>query len=271
MPEFLEFAFMRNALAACLLISVSCGIMGALVVVNRLVFLSGGIAHASYGGIGASMYLGGAPYVGAGLSALLAAGIMGVVSLTARHRSETAIGVIWAMGMAVGILLVDITPGYSVDLMSYLFGSILLIPTGNLWLMAGLDLGIVGAVALLYPQLLAMSYDEEHARVMGVPVCALYFALLGMTALTVVMVIQAVGLILVVALLSVPAVIAEGFTRSLAGMMIWSVIFNLVFSISGLLLAYYLNLTAGATIVLVAAAAYFLAKLLAWLYGAARA
>lgn len=262
-PDFLHFEFMRNALAACLLISVSCGIMGALVVVNRLVFLSGGIAHASYGGVGAAIYLGGSPYLGAAVCALLASGAMGAVSLKTKHRSDTVIGVIWAVGMALGILLVDMTPGYNVDLMSYLFGSILLVPREGLWLMSGLNLVILGWVWLFYSDILAMSYDEEHAVVTGVPVKRLYFALLGLTALSVVVVIQAVGLILVIALLTIPAVIAEGFSRSLGAMMAWSVLFSALFCISGLLLAYHLNLTAGATIVMVAAAAFFLAKILA--------
>jgi zinc transport system permease protein len=260
MPDFLQFEFMRNALAACLLISVSCGIMGALVVVNRLVFLSGGIAHASYGGVGVAIYAGFSPYLGAALCALLASMVMGAVSLKAKHRSDTVIGVIWAVGMAAGIILVDMTPGYNVDLMSYLFGSILLVPGNSLWLMGGLNLLVLTWAWYFYGDLLAMSYDEEHAQVMGVPVRGLYFALLSMTALTVVMVIQAVGLILVIALLTIPSVIAEDFSRSLGAMMAWSVLLSAVFCILGLIFAYYLNLTAGAAIVLVAAAAFFLAK-----------
>jgi len=251
-PDFLQYEFMRNALAACLLISVCCGVMGSLVVVNRLVFLSGGIAHASYGGVGAAIYLGTSPYLGAALCALLASLVMGGVSLGAKHRSDSSIGVIWAVGMAAGILLVDMTPGYNVDLMSYLFGSILLVPSTSLWLMAALNLMV---------DLLAMSYDEEHARVMGVPVSGLYFSLLALAALTVVTVIQAVGLILVIALLTIPAVMAEGFARSLGTMMAWSVLLSIVFCVSGLLLAYYLNLTAGAAIVMVAAGGFFLSRL----------
>ncbi|SDB36650.1 zinc transport system permease protein [Desulfonatronum thiosulfatophilum] len=265
--DFLQFEFMRNALLACLLISISCGIMGTLVVVNRLVFLSGGIAHASYGGVGAAMYLGSSPYFGAALFALLASGIMGVVSLKSKHRSDTVIGVIWAVGMAVGIILVDITPGYNVDLMSYLFGSILLVPRESLWLMAGLNLAVLAWIWFFYSDMLAMSYDEEYAQVMGAPVRLLYFALLALTALTVVVVIQAVGLILVIALLTIPAVIAEGFSRSLGTMMAWSVFFSATFCIFGLLLAYHLNLTAGASIVMVAAAAFFLVKTLQWVRG----
>ena len=269
-PEFLQYEFMRNALAACLLISVCCGVMGALVVVNRLVFLSGGIAHASYGGVGAAIYLGASPYLGAALCALLASLVMGGVSLDARHRSDSTIGVIWAVGMAAGIILVDMTPGYNVDLMSYLFGSILLVPGTSLWAMAVLNLVVLGWARLFYHDLLAMSYDEEHARVMGLPVRGLYFSLLALAALTVVTVIQAVGLILVIALLTIPAVIAEGFARSLGTMMAWSVLFSAVFCVSGLLLAYSLNLTAGASIVMVAAGGFFLSRLWGKVRGGAR-
>ncbi len=268
MPEFIQYEFMRNALAACLLISVCCGVMGSLVVVNRLVFLSGGIAHASYGGVGAAIYLGVSPYLGAALCALLASLVMGGISLRAKHRSDSTIGVIWAVGMAAGIILVDMTPGYNVDLMSYLFGSILLVPSSSLWLMGTLNLMVLGWVRLFYYDLLAMSYDEEHARVMGVPVRGLYYSLLALAALTVVTVIQAVGLILVIALLTIPAVMAEGFARSLGTMMIWSVLLSAVFCVSGLLLAYSLNLTAGAAIVMVATGGYFLSKLFGRMRGA---
>ncbi|WP_337833371.1 metal ABC transporter permease [Desulfonatronum thioautotrophicum] len=261
-PDILQFEFMRNALAACLLISISCGIMGTLVVVNRLVFLSGGIAHASYGGVGAAIFLGSSPYIGAGVSAFLAAMIMGGVSLRAKHRSDSIIGVIWAVGMAVGIILVDLTPGYHVDLMSYLFGSILLVPRENLWMMAGLNVVVLVWVRLFYHDLLAMSYDEEHAQVMGVPVRGLYFTLLALTALAVVTTIQAVGLILVIALLTIPAVVAERFSGSLGAMMAWAVLLSSVFCVFGLLLAYHLNLTAGATIVMVAAGGFFLSRII---------
>lgn len=260
--ELLQYEFMRNALLACVLISINCGIIGVLVVVNRLVFLSGGIAHASYGGVGAALYWGLTPQLGAAGSALAASMAMGLVSLHAKHRSDTVIGVIWAVGMAVGIILVDLTPGYHVDLMSYLFGSILMVPGFMLWLTAMLNAVVLAWVLLFYRGIQAMSYDDEHARVMGVPVRFLYFSLLGLTALSVVMVIQAVGLILVIALLTVPAIIAEDYSRSLAGMMCWSVLLCALFTASGLLASYYLDLSAGATIVLVAAAAFFLSRVI---------
>ncbi|HDQ40256.1 MAG TPA: metal ABC transporter permease [Desulfonatronum sp.] len=271
MTELLQYEFMRNALWACLLISINCGIIGTLVVVNRLVFLSGGIAHASYGGVGVALFCGLPPQLGAAGCAIAASMAMGMISLHAKHRSDTIIGVVWATGMAAGIVLVDLTPGYHVDLMSYLFGSILMVPGYMLWLMAGLDVFVVAWAFLFYRQIQAMSYDEEHAQVMGVPVQGLYFALLGLTALSVVMVIQAVGLILVIALLTVPAVIAEDFSRSLRAMMCWAVLLSMVFTMVGLVVSYFFDLTAGATIVLVAAAVFFIFRIILGMYKGWRA
>ncbi len=262
MLEILEYEFMRNALMAGLLVSIACGIIGTMVVVNRIVFISGGIAHASYGGIGLAFFAGFAPGLGAGLAALISALIMGLVSSARKHRADTVIGVIWAVGMSVGIILLDLTPGYRVDLMSYLFGSILLVPTYALWTMAGMIVVISSLIFIFYKDFLIMSHDEEFARAMGVPVTRLYFLLLIMVALSVVMSIQVVGLILVIALLTIPAYIAEKYSNSLKQMMFLAVIISIIFTQTGIWLAYYLDLTAGATIVLVAAAAFLVAGLL---------
>lgn len=258
MVEALHFEFMRNALAAGLLASVICGIMGTLVVVNRIVFLSGGIAHAAYGGIGLAFYFGW-PYLAGTLGfSLGAAMIMAAVTLKDRHRSDTIIGVIWALGMACGIILIDLSPGYNVNLMSYLFGSILTVPDTDLWIMVAMGLFIVGLVALYYKDLLALSYDEEFARIRGVPVTALYFLLIGMLAVTVVMVIQVVGLILVIALLTIPPFIMEKHARSLLQMMIGSSVLGVLFTISGLWISYSFDLTSGASIIMVAGIFFFL-------------
>ena len=258
MIEALQFEFMRNALAAGLMVSVICGIMGTLVVVNRIVFLSGGIAHAAYGGIGLAFYLGWPYMVGTLGFSLGAAVIMALVSLKSKHRSDTVIGVIWAVGMACGIVLIDLTPGYNVDLMSYLFGSILTVPGSDLWLMAGMGL-IIGVLAILfYPDLLAMSYDEEFARIRGVSVTTVYIMMICMLAITVVMVIQVVGLILVIALLTIPPFIMERYARSLLQMMIGSSLLGSVFTMLGLWISYHFDLTSGASIILVAGMAFFL-------------
>jgi zinc transport system permease protein len=252
MIEALHYEFMRNALAAGLLASVVCGIMGTLAVVNRIVFLSGGIAHAAFGGIGLAFFMGW-PFLVSTLGFSLAAAlVMAVVSIKARHRADTIVGVIWALGMAFGILLLDLTPGYHVDLMSYLFGSILTVPVSDLWVMLAVAVLVAMVVAFFYSDLLALSYDMEFARIRGVPVRALYFLLVGLLAVTVVLVIRIVGLILVIALLTIPPFIAEKYVKSLAHMMIGSCLLGASFTVAGLWLSYRFNLTSGAAIIAVA-------------------
>ena len=261
MIEALEFEFMRNALAAGLLASLICGIMGTLVVVNRIVFLSGGIAHAAYGGIGLSLYLG-LPYlVGTIGFSLLSAMVMAAVSMKAKHRADTIIGVIWALGMAFGIMMVDLTPGYNVDLMSYLFGSILTVSQSDVSAMGVIGTLIAVLVAFYYKDLLALSYDEEFAQIRGVPVKGLYFGLMGMLAITIVLVIQVVGLMLVIALLTIPPFIVEGHAKTLMQMMVASSLLGALFTIAGLWLSYAYNLTAGASIIMVSGAAFLVSSL----------
>lgn len=249
---------MQNALLSGILVSVACGIVGTLVVVNRIVFISGGIAHAAYGGIGLAFYLGVPPSFGAAFFSVFSSMVMGVVSLKNKERADTIIGVIWAIGMAIGIILIDLTPGYNVDLMSYLFGSILSVPDRDIWFMLFLDILIFLLVWFFYKELLAMSYDEEFSFTVGIPIKFLYFTLLGMIALSVVMIIQVVGLIMVIALLTIPPFIAEKYTLSLAKMMILSSLLGILFTTTGLWLSYTYNLTSGATIIMVAGCVFFI-------------
>ena len=264
MWEALQLEFVRNALMAGVLVSVVCGVIGTLVVVNRIVFLAGGIAHAAYGGIGLAFFMGWPYAVGTTGVSILSAGVMAAVTLKARHRIDAMVGVIWAVGMAIGVVLLDLTPGYNVDLMSYLFGSILAVPGSDLWQMAAIGIAVIAIVTYYYNDFLAMSYDDEFARLRNVPVTFLYCLLLGMVALTVVMIIRVVGLILVIALLTIPPFIAEKFTGSLRAMMALSSILSCLFTITGLWLSYLFNLTSGATIILVAAAGFFMSAL--WQY-----
>lgn len=255
--ELLQYEFMRNALMAGLLASIICGIMGTFVVVNRIVFLSGGIAHAAYGGIGMSCFFGW-PYLAGTLGfSMVAAVIMAVVSMKARHRADTFIGVIWAMGMAIGIIFLDMTPGYNVDLMSYLFGSILAVPASHLWVMLIMSGTIIVLVAFFYHDFLALSYDEEFAKIRGVPTGLLYCLLIVMLAVVVVMVIRIVGLILVIALLTIPPYIMEKRVKTLPQMMIGASLLGAAFTVTGLWLSYVYNLTSGAVIILVSGVCFF--------------
>ncbi|MDA8403921.1 MAG: metal ABC transporter permease [Desulfobacteraceae bacterium] len=258
MIEALHFEFMRNAIIAGCFASLICGVIGTFVVVNRLVFLTGGIAHASYGGIGIAFFFG-IPYMLGTLSfSLLAAMLMTAVVLKSKYRADTFIGIIWAVGMATGIVLLDKTPGYNVNLMSYLFGSILAVPNEDIWWMIGLSVITVFSACFLYRDLLAISYDDEFARLRGVSVNLIYFLFIGLISVSIVIIIRVVGLILVIALLTIPPYIAEKYARSLAIMMALSTMLAILFNLTGLWLAYTFNLTSGATIILVAAAGFFL-------------
>jgi zinc transport system permease protein len=263
--EALQLEFMRNALAAGVLVSLICGVLGSLVVVNRVVFISGGIAHAAYGGIGVSLFFGISPLLGIGGFSLLIAAIMAVVTFENRQRSDTVIGVLWAFGMALGVILTDLTPGYNVDLMSYLFGSILAVPRSDIWLMLALDAVILLIVVLFYKDFLAISFDEEFARAMGVPVKLLYSLLLAMIALFVVMVVRVVGLILVIALLSIPPYISEKYSHSMKSMMFVSCLLSIFFVLFGLGISYFFNLTSGASIIMVASSCFFISPIFAGL------
>ncbi|MBE0621199.1 MAG: metal ABC transporter permease [Burkholderiales bacterium] len=254
-------AFLQHALAAGLLASIACGIVGSYVVVKRIGYLAGGVAHTALGGMGIAYFLGKSPIGGALVAALLAALIIGWVSLRFRQHEDTIIGALWAVGMAIGILFISRTPGYNVDLMSYLFGNILMVSRADLLLMAGLDGAIIALVAMFRRQFLAVCFDEEFARLRGVPVEVFYLGLLLIVALTVVILIQVVGLVLVIALLTLPAAIASQYARSLAAMMFAATLLGVTFTGAGLALSYEPDLPAGATIILLAGLAYLLSAL----------
>ena len=243
---------LKNPIIAGILASIACGIVGAYVVVKRIVFISGGISHASFGGIGLGYFLGIDPILGALVFSLVSAVTMGMVSRRTRLSEDTAIGILWAIGMAIGILFVYLTPGYAPDLMSYLFGDILFVSSQEMILMLILDIIIGLVVFLLYKELLTISFDEEFSTVAGLPTERLYLILLCLVALTVVVLIRVVGIILVIALLTIPAAMARQFTHSFKKMMLLSVLWGIVFTQCGLWLSYLLDWPSGATIILVA-------------------
>lgn len=263
MTEMLQYEFMRNALAAALLASVACGVIGAYVVVKRLVSISGGIAHAAFGGIGLGYFLGIDPILGVLPFSLASAVGIWFVSRKGKLPEDTAVGIFWAMGMAVGVLFIGLTPGYAPDLFGYLFGSILTVPRSDLLLMLALDAVIVGVVCLRYKELLALSFDEEFAKVSGIRVEAMYLMLLCMVAVTVVVLIRIVGIVLVIALLTIPAAIARQHTRNLTRMMLLSTALGAVLTVGGLCLSYTLNLASGATVILLSGVAFGLSSALA--------
>jgi len=270
MIEALSYEFMRNALLAGLLASVACGIIGALVVVNRIVFLSGAVAHAAYGGVGLAYFMGWPVLPCTVGFSVAAGGVMAAATARGMAGADRLIGALWAGGMALGVILLDLTPGYHADLMSFLFGSILAVPRSDVWLMLGLDVGIVLVTLVFYKDFKALSFDREFAGIRGVPVLALHFLLLAMIGVSVVMVIRVVGLILVMALLTIPAGLALPASRSLGGMMIRSVALSVIFCTGGLALSYALDLTSGASIIAVAVGVFFLDALWRRLRASAR-
>jgi len=259
MLEVLGFEFFRNALLAGVLASIACGIIGTYVVVRRMVSVSGGISHAAFGGVGLGYYLGIDPLLGATVFTVATALGMGALEVRGRQQMDTIIGAVWAAGMALGILFVYLTPGFAPDLFSYLFGNILLVPRGDILLMGVLVAIIVGIVGLFYLEFQAVTFDPDYARVMNLPVERFSLLLLVLVALTVVMLIRVVGIILVIALLTIPAAISRIYTGRLWSMMLLAVVLGALFTVIGIGLSYVLNVPSGATIILVSTAAYAVA------------
>ncbi len=262
MLEVLQYDFIQNALIAGVLISIAAGIIGSLVVVNKITFLTGGIAHSSYGGIGLAIYLGLPVLFGATVFAVLTAVIIAIITLNNRNRIDAIIGMMWASGMAIGIIFVDLTPGYNVDLMSYLFGSIIAVSNDDLIYMTALDIFIVSTVVFFYKQILAVSYDSEFATLRGINIKFFYTLILILAALCVVAAIKAVGLILVIALLTIPTYLAESFASRLSTMMVISSILATIFTILGLVVSYIYDISSGASIIMVAVVILAFVKLL---------
>jgi zinc transport system permease protein len=260
--ELFQFEFFRNALFAGVLVSIACAIIGTYVVINRIVFISGGIAHAAYGGIGLGVFLGINPVLGAVVFSIAAALGMGSVSYKTKQRIDTLIGVMWAVGMAIGIIFADLSKGYTAGLMSYLFGSILTLSGTDLFLMGGLDILVVFMTILFYKQWLSISFDPEFSEIMGLPVKRYYLLLLCLTALTVVVVMRMVGIIMVIALLTIPPAIANRYFTSLKKIMAFAILLGALFTLVGMFISFYLNLTSGAMIILVAGVSYFISLMI---------
>ena len=260
-----------------ILASVACGIIGTYVVVRRISYIADGIAHCVLGGMGAALYLQKVyhwhevvPIHGAIVSAVIAAVIIGLVSLWARQREDTVISALWAVGMAVGIVFISRTPGYNEDLMGYLFGNILMVSRNDLWMLVGLDAIIVAMGLLFYNQFLAVCFDDEFARLRGLRVEVFYLLLLCLTALTVVVLATVVGIVMVIAMLTLPVAIAAQFARTLWGMMAVSTFLCAFFTTSGLVISYAPDYPAGATTIILAGAAYLAATTLKWALGRGR-
>ncbi len=262
LADLWQFDFMRHAILTGLLVSVACGIIGTFVVVKRIVFLAGGISHTAYGGIGLGYFFGFNPIIGAMIFSLLAAFGIAAVRHHAEQREDTLVGIMWAMGMAIGIFLIDKTPGYAPNLMSYLFGNILTVPTSDLITIAVMDLVIIAITLAMFKEFKALTFDEEHAVISGLPVKLLNILLFCLIALTVVVMIRAVGIILVISLLTIPAAIVVQFHLTLERTMFYSVILGAIFTTAGLIISAAFSITSGATIIILASVGYLISFLI---------
>jgi zinc transport system permease protein len=264
--------FLRLAVLVGVLSSFSFGIIGTYIITRRISYIAGAISHCVFGGIGGALFLQNrmgitwfTPVLGAIISALLAAVIIGLVSLYAHQREDTVIGSIWAIGMASGMLFIDLTPGYF-DITSYLFGDILLISSSDIWIVAGLDLTVVVLSCFFYNKLVAVCFDDEFARLRGINSSAIYLLLLCLIALTIVLLVRVVGIIMVIALLTIPSAIAGHFARRLWQMMTVAVILCMVFTSSGIAFSYLYNMSSGPVIIIVAGITYVLVISGSWVF-----
>lgn len=260
MSGILTYGFILHALEAALLASITCGFIGAYIVARRMVFISGGITHASFGGIGLGYFLGINPILGAAVFSILSAFGIRLVSKQTDIREDSAIGILWSFGMAVGIIFIYLTPGYAPNLMSYLFGSILTVTPADLAMM-----GILAAISLMiftlfYRTILFISFDEEYARSHNAPVETFNYLMLVLVALVIVINIRVAGIILVISYLTIPQSTANLFVNDLKKIIILSVIISFSGSVSGLLISYYWNIPSGASIIFVFVIIFIVAR-----------
>lgn len=265
LTDLFQYIFFTNALEASLLISILCGLAGTWIVARRLVFIAGGITHASFGGIGLGYFLGLNPLIGAAVFAVASANGMLFATRKGNLREDSAIGILWSLGMALGVLFIFLTPGYAPNLMTYLFGSLLTVGSAELnlmWLLAGV---VVVFFALFYRVILTIAFDESHARTMRLPVDVVNYALMTLIALVIVLSIRVSGIILVISFLTIPQSTANLFARSFKQIMYASVGISLLTSVGGLYLSYWLNVPSGATIIVVMVVVFLIARLFAGL------
>ncbi len=260
--DFFDYIFLKNAILGIVLSSFLCGIVGSIVVVNRIVSLAGSIAHAAYGGVGLAFFLGFPVTITTMIFSSIAGFLVGVLTEREHSMADSFIGMIWAFGMALGIILTDLTPGYNADIMTYLFGNILTITSSDLVSSSILLLVLVILLGINYKNLVLISFDKDYARVIGFNVKMVYFAVLIIVSLSIVILIKMTGIILVMAMLTIPQSIAIRRSKSLMMMLILSSFLALIFSLVGFLLAYHFNLSTGATIILFSVLVYFIDTLI---------
>lgn len=258
--DIFAYRFLGNAVLACLLAGVIGGLVGTYIVGRRLVFLAGGITHASFGGIGIAWFAGMNPLVGAALFAVLSAVGLEALSGRGKIREDSAIGILWSAGMAVGILFIALTPGYTPNLMSFLFGNILAVTRGDLAVMGGLAAVLAVVFTVFYRPILYTAFDREYARTQNIPVGWINGAMMALAALAIVGLIRLVGIVLLISLLTIPPVIVGVWSRSFRTILVWSCPVAAAAALVGLFVSYQTDIPSGASTILVLCAGLGAAK-----------
>lgn len=254
----IEYQFLQNAVLAGFLASIVCGIIGVIIVEKKLVMMSGGIAHTSYGGVGLGYLLGFEPILGAFIFSVGAALGIGFIKRKGGARTDVVIALFWSLGMALGILFISLMKGYPPDMTSYLFGNILSVTRLDLNFMLGLTVVVVLTIVILFHDWKAYMFDDEFAFIIGIRTAFLEYLLLILVAMTVVVLIRVVGIILVLSLLTAPAAVAEIFSNKLKGRIIYAIILGNIFCFAGLWISYITNMASGAAIVILSVLSYLL-------------
>ena len=260
--DIFAYDFLINALVACLLSGVTCGVIGSYVVARRMVFLCGGITHASFGGLGMALYAGVDPVVGALCFASLASVGTEFASRRGRMREDSAVGIIWAVGMALGALFMSLRPGYATDLTSYLFGNILLVTDADIRYLALLAVVVVVGAVVMLRRIMYMVFDEEYAKSQGVGVGVTSYVMAVVVAVTVVLSIKVMGIVLLLSLLTIPTVIANALTKDYRLIALWSAIIAVVGNVAGFIFSYEYDIPTGSCIIFTLTIALICVKLL---------
>lgn len=261
LKDIFEYRFLANAVVAAVLCGICCGIVGTYMVVRRLVFLGGGITHSSFGGIGLAYHLGLNPLWGAGLFAIISAVGIEASSRKGAVREDSAIGIMWSVGMAIGILFIYLTPGYAPNLMNFLFGNILTVTTANIKLLALLAVVLVSMFLVWHRQVMFVAFDREYAESQGVRTGLVAYTVAVLTAITIVLSIKAVGIVMLISLLTIPPVIANSLTYSYRKITLWSVVIAVLGNLAGLFVSYRMDVPAGAATIFLLTVVMIIVKL----------
>lgn len=267
MVDLFQYAFFQNALLGSLLTAIACGIVGTYIVARRLVFISGGITHASFGGLGLGFYLGVNPILMAMLFSVLSAFGVEWASRTQNLREDSAIAGVWSLGMALGVIFIFLTPGYAPNLSAYLFGNILTISMADIGWIAVLVVVLLVVFSLFMKSIVYVAFDRDFAVTQHLPVKWIEYMMMFFIAVTIVLSIRLVGIMLLMSLLTLPQIMVNLFTSSFKQIMIGSILVGFLGCVAGLLLSYYLNVPSGAFIILVLVLLFLIVKTIKYLIG----